>query len=91
MSIVIRFNPPALTAEQYDEVVRRLNEAGVFPAQGLDYELCFGTENNLKVSQVWDTQENMEAFGARLRPILEQVGIDPGEAEVLPVHNIIKP
>ncbi len=90
MSVVIRFNPPALTAEQYDEVVRRLNEEGVFPAEGLDYELCFGTEGNLKVSQVWDTKEHMEAFGARLQPILKEVGINPGQAEVLEVHNIIK-
>jgi hypothetical protein len=90
MSLVIRFNPPSLTAEQYDEVVRRLNEAGVFPAEGLDYELCFGSEGNLKVSQVWDTKEHMEAFGARLQPILEEVGVNPGEAEVLEVHNIIK-
>jgi hypothetical protein len=90
MSLVIRFNPPALTAAQYDEVVRRLKEAGVFPAEGLDYELCFGAEGNLKVSQVWDTKEHMEAFGARLQPILEEVGVNPGEAEVLEVHNIIK-
>ncbi len=90
MSVVIRFNPPSLTAEQYDEVVRRLNEEGVFPAEGLDYELCFGTESNLKVSQVWDTKEHMEAFGARLEPILKEVGINPGQPEVLEVHNIIK-
>ncbi len=90
MSVVIRFNPPSLTAEQYDEVVRRLNEAGVFPAEGLDYELCFGSEGNLKVSQVWDTKEHMEAFGARLQPILAELGINPGDPEVLEVHNIIK-
>src|SRR3954453_18933524 len=90
MSLVIRFSPPSLRAEQYDEVVRRLNEAGVFPADGLDYELCFGSEGNLKVSQVWDSQEQLQAFGERLRPILADVGIDPGEPEVLEVHNIIK-
>lgn len=90
MSLVIRFAPPSLTAEQYDEVVRRLDEAGVFPADGLDYELCFGTGDNLKVSQVWDSRDQMEAFGERLRPILDEVGIDPGEPEVLEVHNIIR-
>jgi hypothetical protein len=90
MSLVIRFAPASLTAEQYDDVVRRLTEAGVFPADGLDYELCFGSEGNLKVSQVWDSREQMEAFGERLRPILGEVGINPGEPEVLEVHNIIK-
>ncbi len=72
----------------YDEVVRRLTEAGVFPADGLDYELCFGSDGNLKVSQVWDSREQLDAFGERLRPILAEVGINPGEPEVLEVHNI---
>jgi hypothetical protein len=90
MSVLIRFVPPSLTAQQYDDVVQRLTEAGVFPAEGLDYEICFGTEGNLRVSQVWDSREQMEAFGQRLMPILQQVGIDPGEPEIVDVHNIIK-
>lgn len=90
MSLVIRFSPQSLTAEQYDEVVRRLTKAGVFPADGLDYELCFGSEGKLKVSQVWDSREQLDAFGKRLQPILAEVGIDPGEPEVLEAHNVIK-
>jgi hypothetical protein len=90
MSLVIRFSPPSLTAEQYDKVVRRLKDDGVFPADGLDYELCFGSGDKLKVSQVWDSREQLDAFGARLRPILAEMQIDPGEPEVLEVHNIIK-
>jgi hypothetical protein len=89
VSLVIRFSPPSLSAEQYDEVVRRLTEQGVLPADGLDYELCFGSDDNLKVSQVWDSQEQLDAFGARLRPILAELKINPGEPEVLEVHNII--
>jgi hypothetical protein len=79
-----------LAASQYDQVVSRLYEQGVFPAEGLDYEICFGSEGNLRVSQVWDTHEQMEAFGAALRPILADLGINPGEPEVVEVHNIIK-
>ena len=70
--------------------MRRLYEEGVFPAEGLDYEICFGSEGNLKVSQVWDSQEQLDAFGARLRPILAELGIDPGEPELVEVHNIIR-
>lgn len=90
VSLLIRFAPPSLTAEQYDSAVRRLNEEGVFPADGLDYELCFGSGDDLKVSQVWDSQEQLDAFGARLMPILAELGIDPGKPEVVEVHNIIK-
>ena len=90
MSLLIRFSPPSLTAEQYDNAVRRLNEEGVFPADGLDYEICFGSGDQHKVSQVWDSKEQMEAFGARLQPILVELGINPGKPEVIEVHNIIQ-
>ena len=43
----------------------------------------------MRVSQVWDTQEQLDAFGARLMPILQDLGIDPGKPEVVEVHNII--
>jgi len=90
VSVLIRFAPSSLTAEQYDSAVRRLTEEGVFPADGLDYEICFGSGDKLRVSQVWDSQEQLEAFGARLMPILAELGINPGEPEVVEVHNIIK-
>jgi hypothetical protein len=90
VSVLIRFVPDSLTADQYDKVVSRLNEEGVFPAEGLDYEICYGSCDKMRVSQVWDTQEHLEAFGERLKPILAEVGIDPGQPEIVPVHNIIK-
>ena len=90
MTLLIRFSPPSLTAKQYDEVVGRLEKDGVFPAEGLEYEICFGSDGNLKVSQVWDTREHADAFAAHLMPILSELGINPGEPEVLDVHNTIK-
>ncbi len=90
MSVLIRFAPQSLTAEQYDSVVARLEQDGVMPAEGLEYEVCFGSEGKLKVSQVWDTREHMDAFGQRLMPILQEYGIDPGPPEVVDVHNVIR-
>ena len=89
MSVLIRFSPASLTADQYDQVVGRLTKEGVFPAEGLDYEICYGPEGHLKVSQVWDTHEQLEAFGARLQPILSELGINPGEPEIVEVHKVI--
>lgn len=90
MSLVIRFSPASLTAEQYDSVVQRMYDEGILPAEGLDYEICFGQPGKLRVSQVWDSQEQLDAFGAQLMPILADIGVEPGEPEVLEVHNIIK-
>jgi hypothetical protein len=78
MSLVVRFAPESLTSDQYDHVVRRLNEENVSPADGLDYEVCFGSGDKMKVSLVWDSKEQFDAFAARLMPILAEVGLDPG-------------
>ena len=92
MSIVVRFNPTSLTSEKYDESIRRLEGAGVeFPPDGLDYHVCFGSEGNLRVSEIWDSREQLKAFGERLMPLLAEVGIEfSAEPEIFEVHKIIK-
>ena len=90
MSIVVRFNPRGLTAEKYDEATRRIEEAGIeFPPEGLDYHVCFGSDGNLRVSEIWDSKEQFEAFSKRMMPVLAESGIEfSGEPEILEVHNI---
>ena len=90
MSVLIRFNPASLSAEQYDESIRRLEAAGDWPPDGLEYHVCFGAEPNLKVSEIWDSPGQLAAFGERLMPILAEVGIEPGEPEIVEVHNTIR-
>ena len=91
MSIVVRFNPTSLTREQYDEVITRLQAQGDFPPEGLSYHIFFGPDDALKVSEVWDSHEQFEAFGPRLMPILEEVGIQfSGPPEAVPVHAVIQ-
>jgi hypothetical protein len=54
MSVVVRFNPVAMTAAKYDEVVRREEDAGIeFRPDGRSYHACFGAEGNLRVSEIW--------------------------------------
>jgi len=69
-----------------------MEEAGVdFPPEGLDYHVCFGSEGNLRVSEIWDSREQFEAFGERLMPVLAEAGIEfSGEPEVFEVHNVEK-
>ena len=91
MSIVVRFQPTSLTSEQYDESLRRLEEGGGFPPDGLDSHVCFGSEGNLRVSEIWDSREQLESFGERLMPLLADVGIQfSGEPEIFEVHNIVR-
>ena len=92
MSIVVRFSPTGLTAEKYDKTTELFEEKGVeWPPDGLDYHVCFGTDGDLRVSEIWDSREQFEAFGERLMPVLSEAGIDfSGEPEVFEVHSIEK-
>jgi hypothetical protein len=91
MSVLVRFAPASVvTTEQYDETIRRLEGSDDFPPDGLDYHCCFLADGNVRVSEIWDSLEQFQAFGERLMPILAEVGIDPGEPEMLEIHNIIR-
>jgi len=90
MSILARFSPGSMTADQYDAVSEKLGSTGHWPPDGLELHVCFGSGDALRVSEVWESREKMEAFGAVLMPILEENGIDVQSTppEILDVHNL---
>jgi hypothetical protein len=92
MSIVVRFNPANLTTEKYEDSLRRHEQAGIeLPPDGMEFHVCFGSEENLRVSEIWDSREQLEAYGEKLMPLLADAGIEfSGEPEIFEVHNIIK-
>jgi len=90
MSVVVRFNPTNVTMEKYDESLRRLEASGEWPPDGLQLHVLFGSEGDLKVSEIWDSAEQLQECGDRLMPILSEVGIEfSGPPDVFEVHNII--
>ena len=92
LSILVRYNPPSLTSEQYEEADRLLREAGIEPLpDGLEYHVCFGPEGNLRVSEIWGSREQFEAYGKRLMemPVFADIPFDSGDPpEILEVHKI---
>jgi hypothetical protein len=90
-SILARFAPTSnVTTEQYDETIRRLEKSGDWLPEGLEYHVAFKSNGKFRVSEIWDSREQFDAFGERLMPVLKDVGIEPGEPEMLEIHNIIK-
>jgi hypothetical protein len=89
MSILIRFPASNVTKEQYDTVRSALTEAGEWPADGCQLHVAFGDENDIRVSEIWESQEKLDAFGETLRPRLEDAGIQiAGEPELFNVHVV---
>ncbi len=90
MSIVVRYQPVGLTRQQYDEVTRRMEEA--WPPDGLQTHVLFGTEGDLKVSEIWESDELYRSFSEQILPVLNEVGVQlDAEPEVFPVHELEQP
>ena len=89
MAIGIYFNPASMNAAQYDDVIKRLDAAGGGRPAGRLYHACFGSGDKLQVFDIWESQDAFDAFGGTLMPILAEVGLDPGQPMVEPVHNLI--
>ena len=79
-----------MTAEQYDAVSGKLDAAGLWPPDGIELHVCFGSGSALRVSEVWESTEKLEAFGTVLMPILEENGIDVKSTapEIVDIHSL---
>ncbi len=89
MAIIVHFTPTGLTAATYAEGNRRLEAAGANAPAGRLHHVCYGEGSALRVMEIWDSPESFQRFGETLMPIVQSLGIVPGQPEVLPVHNIV--
>ena len=90
MALIIHFSPKGMDEKKYAEVLRRLQAAGAGAPAGRLHHTCYGDKKALRVTDVFDTQANFEAFGKILLPILGEFGVDVGRPDVIEVHNIIR-
>ncbi len=89
MSILVRFPPSSMTKQQYDTVRSALEESGEWPAEGCQLHVCFGDEQDIRVSEIWESREQLQAFGEKLRPRIEEAGVQlSGEPEVFEAHIV---
>ena len=89
MSFVLNFAPSGFTVAKYDETIKKLNAAGAGSPKGRSYHVCYGDPNGVHVTDIWDSMEDFQAFGKTLVPIMDSLGVDPGQPDVKEVHNII--
>ena len=92
MSVLVRFTgAPSLTTDLYDNTMPTIEASGQWPPDGLDYHVAFTSGGSFRVSEIWDSMEQFEAFGQRLMPILNAGGIElAGPPEIVEIHNIIR-
>lgn len=90
MALGFYFRSGGFTPDQYDAAIKQLDAAGAGAPDGRSEHVALEFEGNIIVFDIWDSQEQFEAFGATLMPILTELGVDPGQPMVAAVHNVIK-
>ena len=83
--------PSTMAAHQYDEAVKRLKKAGAGHPAGRTHHVCFGSGDHVSVFDLWTSQAAFDKFGQTLMPILQDLGVTPGQPSVMEVHNVIVP
>lgn len=80
-----------MTSQKYDEVLPAIESSGKFPPDGLELHVAFTAGGSFRVSEIWASREQFDAFGQRLMPILADKGVElAGPPEICEIHNIIK-
>lgn len=90
MAIVVMQDFPGGTQEQYDRVTEQLNLGGHSP-QGNLYHVAGPVEGGLRVVDVWESQDALNAFMAVLGPVAQKEGVAPPQITTWPAHNILTP
>ena len=92
MAVMMIMEWQGVTREQYEAVRRIVNFEGNVPRGGQIHVAAFD-DKGLRVTDVWDTAEDFQAFvEQRLMPGVQQAGI-AGEPKVAvyPAHNVFTP
>ncbi len=84
--IAVYVKPESLSVEQYNQARKELaaTEANI---DGRKHHSCFGEDGQLMVFEIWDSQENYDAFVKFLVPVLQEGGIVPSSQDIMQVVN----
>jgi len=75
----------------YNQVIKDLEAAGLNHPPGRLSHVAAGKGSGYVVTDVWESQEDLDHFFQTLGPLLGQAGGDAEQqtTQILPVHNLI--
>jgi hypothetical protein len=78
------------TPEKYESTLKQLDAAGAGAPKGRTLHVALESNGEISVFDIWESQQDFEAFGATLMPILAEQGVELSEPMAANVHNVIK-
>ena len=85
--LIVQFNIPGMTVQQYDQCWEELVTAGLTNPAGRTHHVAGKEGNNFVVIEIWESEEAFNNFGETLFPILERAGVTFVQPVITPVHN----
>lgn len=89
MALGIYFMHGGFTPEKYDQAIKRLDDAGAGSPKGRSSHVALESDGAIQVFDIWASQEDFDAFGKTLIPILTDLGVELGAPMVASVYNEI--
>jgi hypothetical protein len=89
MALGIYFVHAGFTPEKYDSAIKKLEAAGAGKPAGRTYHCALESNGEIQVFDIWESQEDFDAFGSTLIPILTELGVELQDPMVSTVHNVI--
>jgi hypothetical protein len=90
MPLGFYFTNSNFSPDRYEEAIRQLEAAGAGSPKGRSYHVALEKDGEIIVFDIWDSQEEFEAFGPTLMQILTGLGVEVAEPAVGRVHNTIE-
>ncbi|HZM53434.1 MAG TPA: hypothetical protein VFC03_00230 [Acidimicrobiales bacterium] len=90
MALGIYFVHEGFTPEKYNNAIKQLDSAGAGAPKGRTLHVALEADGSIHVFDIWESQEDFDAFGPTLMPILTELGVGLKEPMVAQVHNVIK-
>ena len=90
--VVVIFNAPNLTADNYDKIWDELRAAGQSSPKGLISHVGFARpEGGWSVVDIWESEDAFNEFGKTLMPIAQKLGFNVPPPKAVPAHYVLVP
>jgi hypothetical protein len=89
MALGIYFVHVGFTPEKYDEAIKQLDAAGAGSPKGRSSHFALEEDGAIQIFDVWESQEDFDAFGKTLVPILTGLGVELTAPSTSTIYNSI--
>ena len=87
MPVAIHICPDHMSRDDYKRAIEDLEKAGLHEPEGRLSHAAYGEDDDVKMFEVWRSQDDFDAQSDKLFATLEGAGVNVDHVDVHPVHS----